>query len=329
MADALPTPSPSFELEGKRIFVAGHRGMVGSALMRRLAREGCELLTIDRAELDLRRQADVERWMARWRPDGVIVAAARVGGIAANAREPYEFLYDNLMIGANLISAAAAAGVEKLLFLGSSCIYPRLAEQPVHEEQLLAGPLEPTNEAYAIAKIAALMLARSLNLEHGRRFVTAMPTNLYGPGDNFDPASSHVLPALMRRIHAAKEAGDAAVTIWGSGAPLREFLHVDDLAEACVLVLQRYDEAAPINIGSGEEVSIRQLAETIASVVGYRGAFIFDRSKPDGAPRKLLAADRIRALGWRPRMTLAEGIAAIYPLWRRQAAHGFPAQALA
>jgi GDP-L-fucose synthase len=318
MADAFPSPPRSFELKGKRIFVAGHRGMVGSALMRRLAREDCELLTIDRAELDLRRQADVERWMARCRPDGVIVAAARVGGIAANAREPYEFLYDNLMIGANLIAAAAAAGVEKLLFLGSSCIYPRLAEQPVREDQLLTGPLEPTNEAYAIAKIAALMLARSLNIEHGRRFITAMPTNLYGPGDNFDPATSHVLPALMRRIHAAKETGDATVRIWGSGAPLREFLHVDDLAEACLLVLRRYDEASHINIGSGEEVSIRQLAETIAGVVGYRGDFVFDRSKPDGAPRKLLAADRIRALGWRPRVTLAEGIAAIYPLWRRQ-----------
>ncbi|GLK55247.1 GDP-L-fucose synthase [Methylopila capsulata] len=326
MADALPSPPRSFELRGKRIFVVGHRGMVGTALMRRLAREDCELLTVDRAALDLRRQADVERWMARCRPDGVIVAAARVGGIAANACEPYEFLYDNLMIGANLIAAAAAADVEKLLFLGSSCIYPRLAEQPVREDQLLTGPLEPTNEAYAIAKIAALMLARSLNVEHGRRFVTAMPTNLYGPGDNFDPASSHVLPALMRRIHAAKEAGDAAVTIWGSGAPLREFLHVDDLAEACVLVLRRYDEAVHINIGSGEEVSIRQLGETIADVVGYRGAFVFDRSKPDGAPRKLLAADRIRALGWRPRITLAEGIAAIYPLWLRPS-HGSRAQA--
>ncbi|WP_020184887.1 GDP-L-fucose synthase [Methylopila sp. 73B] len=329
MADALSSPPRSFELPGKRIFVAGHRGMVGSALMRRLAREDCELLTVDRAELDLRRQTDVERWMARCRPDGVIVAAARVGGIAANAREPYEFLYDNLMIGANLIAASAAADVEKLLFLGSSCIYPRLAEQPVREDQLLTGPLEPTNEAYAIAKIAALMLARSLNVEHGRRFVTAMPTNLYGPGDNFDPASSHVLPALMRRIHAAKEAGDAAVTIWGSGAPLREFLHVDDLAEACVLVLRRYDEAVHINIGSGEEVSIRQLAETIADVVGYCGEFVFDRAKPDGAPRKLLAADRIRALGWRPRVTLADGIAAIYPLWRRQMSHDSRAQALA
>ena len=328
MADALPSRPGSFELQGKRIFVAGHRGMVGSALMRRLAREDCELLTIDRAELDLRRQADVERWMARYRPDGVIVAAARVGGIAANAREPYEFLYDNLMIGTNLIAAAGVAGVEKLLFLGSSCIYPRLAEQPVREDQLLTGPLEPTNEAYAIAKIAALMLARSLNVEHGRRFITAMPTNLYGAGDNFDPTSSHVLPALMRRIHTAKEAGDATVAIWGSGAPLREFLHVDDLAEACVLLLRQYDEAVHINIGSGEEVSIRQLAETIADVVGYSGEFVFDRSKPDGAPRKLLAADRIRALGWRPRVTLVEGIAAIYPQWRRQA-HGFPAEALA
>lgn len=308
--------APSFELAGKRIFVAGHRGMVGSALVRRLASEGCELLTVDRARLDLTRQSAVERWMKAARPDGVIIAAARVGGIQANASRPTEFLYDNLMIATNLISASAASGVGKLLFLGSSCIYPRLAAQPIDEAQLLCGPLEPTNEAYAIAKIAGLTFARALNLQYGLDFITAMPPNLYGINDNFDLETSHVLPALMRKVHEAKEAGRDVVKIWGTGAPRREFLYVDDLADACVFLMRRYRDAAPINVGSGEEVTIRDAALMTAEAVGYRGAFEFDASKPDGAPRKLLESSRIQSLGWRATTTLRDGLRATYRHWR-------------
>ena len=301
---------------GRRIFVAGHRGMVGSALIRRLAREDCTILTADRTELDLTRQADVETWMQRARPDIVLVAAARVGGIIANATFPAEFLYENLMIGANIITAARRAGVAKLLYLGSSCIYPKLAAQPINESALLTGALEPTNEAYAIAKIAGLKLAEAYAREHGCRFITAMPTNLYGPNDNFDLTRSHVIPALMRKIHEADKAGRSVVEIWGSGAPRREFLHVDDLADACVFLLDRYEAPEPINIGSGEEVTIRQLAETIAEVIGYEGSFAFDVSKPDGAPRKLLDTARLGQLGWAPRIGLREGLADAYRHWR-------------
>ncbi|PXW52899.1 GDP-L-fucose synthase family protein [Chelatococcus asaccharovorans] len=303
-------------LAGRRIFVAGHRGMVGSALMRRLAREDCTILTADRTELDLTRQADVETWMLGARPDIVLVAAARVGGIVANATFPAEFLYDNLMIGANIISAARRAGVAKLLYLGSSCIYPKLAAQPIDESALLTGALEPTNEAYAIAKIAGLKLAEAYAREHGCRFITAMPTNLYGPNDNFDLTRSHVIPALMRKIHEAEEAGRSVVEIWGSGAPRREFLHVDDLADACIFLLKAYEAPEPINVGSGVEVTIRQLAETIAEVIGYEGSFAFDASKPDGAPRKLLDTTRLRRLGWTPRIGLRAGLADAYSHWR-------------
>ena len=312
-------PAPAFEIAGARIFVAGHRGMVGSSLVRRLSREDCEILTIDHAELDLTRQADVERWMKVQRPDAVIVAAARVGGIQANAARPTEFLLDNLLIGTNLIAASAEAGVSKLLFLGSSCIYPRLASQPIDEAQLLAGPLESTNEAYAIAKIACLTLAQSLNVQYGLPYVTAMPPNLYGPNDNYDLQTCHVLPALMRRIYEARETGQGEVVIWGSGTPLREFLHVDDLADACVFLLRRYRDPELINTGSGEEVSISELARLIAETVGYRGRFVFDASKPDGTPRKLLNSSRIQALGWRPSIPLAEGLRTTFRCWRAAA----------
>ncbi|MFC7397091.1 GDP-L-fucose synthase family protein [Chelatococcus sp. GCM10030263] len=303
-------------VSGRRVFVAGHRGMVGSALCRRLAREDCDLITIDHHDLDLTRQSAVEAWMGRMRPEIVVVAAARVGGILANATFPAEFLYDNLMIAANVLSAARSTGVVKLLYLGSSCIYPKLAPQPMREESLLTGPLEPTNEAYAIAKIAGLKLAQALAGEHGCRFITAMPTNLYGPNDNFDPMGSHVIPGLMRRIHTAQEEGRPTVEIWGSGTPRREFLHVDDLADACLFLLDHYEAAEPINVGSGHEVTIRELAEFIAEVVGYTGSFAFDTAKPDGAPRKLLDTSRLKALGWAPRIGLREGLAGAYRHWR-------------
>lgn len=305
-----------FEIAGSRIFVAGHRGMVGSALVRRLEREACEILTVDRAALDLRRQADVERWMQRERPDAVMVAAARVGGIQANATRPTEFLLDNLLIGANLLNAAAESGVRKLLFLGSSCIYPRLAPQPISERALLTGPLEPTNEAYAIAKIAGLLLTRSLNVQYGLPYITVMPPNLYGPNDHYDLQTSHVLPALMRKIFEAHQAGSDTVTIWGSGTPFREFLHVDDLADACVFLMRVYDGPELINAGSGEEITIRDLAGLLADAVGYSGRFVFDPSKPDGTPRKLLNNDRIRALGWKPAIPLPEGLRSTLRSWR-------------
>jgi GDP-L-fucose synthase len=309
-------PDRSSSITGRRVFVAGHRGMVGSALCRRLAREDCTLITVEHHDLDLTRQSAVEAFMARTRPEIVVVAAARVGGILANATFPAEFLYDNLMIAANLLWAARSTGVAKLLFLGSSCIYPKLAPQPIREDALLTGPLEPTNEAYAIAKIAGLKLAQALSGEHGCHFITAMPTNLYGPNDNFDLMGSHVIPALMRKIHDAREQGRTTVEIWGSGTPRREFLHVDDLADACLFLLDRYAEAEPINVGSGDEVTIRALAEQIADVVGYRGSFSFDAAKPDGAPRKLLDTTRLKALGWMPRIGLHEGLADAYRHWR-------------
>jgi GDP-L-fucose synthase len=287
--------SDSYELSGKRVLVAGHRGMVGSALVRRLAAEKCTVLTIPRAEIDLRRQADVERWLAAERPQAVFVAAAKVGGIAANDSFPADFLYDNLMIEANLIQGAHTVGVEKLLFLGSSCIYPRLAPQPLAEDALLTGPLEPTNEWYAIAKIAGLKLCQAYRRQHGADFISAMPTNLYGPGDNYDLQGSHVLPALL-----------------GTGTPLREFLHVDDLADACVFLMKTYSGDSPINVGSGQEVSIRALADLIAEVLGWSGALTFDTTKPDGTPRKLLDTGRLHDLGWDARITLRDGIAEAY-----------------
>jgi GDP-L-fucose synthase len=302
----------TYNIDGKRVFVAGHGGMVGSAILRRLAGAPCEVLTATRAELDLRRQADVEAWMAAARPAVVVVAAATVGGILANQTYPVEFLYDNLMIEANLIHAAHRVGVEKLLFLGSSCIYPKLAPQPLNEDALLTGPLEPTNEWYAIAKIAGIKLCQAYRREHGRDFISVMPTNLYGPGDNFDLSAGHVLPSLMRKAHDAKTSGSDHMAVWGSGTPRREFLHVDDLADALVRLLERYSGEQHINVGSGTDVTIRELAELIAEVVGFRGELRFDAEKPDGTPRKLLDVSRIMALGWRPTIPLRQGIEATY-----------------
>jgi GDP-L-fucose synthase len=302
----------AYELRGKRVFVAGHRGMVGSALVRRLAAEHCTIVTAARGEVDLRRQDGVERFLDRERPQAVLLAAARVGGILENATKPADFIYDNLMIEANVIETSRRVGVEKLLFLGSSCIYPRLAPQPIPEDALLTGALEPTNKPYALAKIAGIEICESYRRQYGSDFISVMPTNLYGPGDNFDPLASHVLPALLRRIHEAKEAGAQSVTIWGSGAPLREFLHVDDLADACVFLMTTYSEPELVNIGSGDELSIKALAELIAEVVGFKGTFEFDRSKPDGTPRKRLDLDRLHGLGWRHRIDLKRGIEGTY-----------------
>lgn len=296
-----------------RIYVAGHGGMVGSAIWRALEAQGFrQLIGRTRRELDLRDQAAVRRFFAEVRPEFVFLAAARVGGIWANNTQPAEFLYENLMIEANLIEAAARSGVRKLLFLGSSCIYPKHAPQPIREEYLLTGPLEPTNEAYAIAKIAGIKLCQAFRREHGCDFISAMPTNLYGPNDNYHPEHSHVLPALIRRFHEAKVTGAPAVTCWGSGNPRREFLHVDDLAEACLFLMRHYSDPQPINVGSGSDLTIRELAELIARVVGYEGEIRWDHSKPDGTPRKLMDSSRIRRLGWQPRIPLEEGIRQAY-----------------
>lgn len=302
---------------GKRVYVAGHRGMVGSAIVRRLAAEGCELLTAAREELDLRRQADVERWMQRQRPEVVFLAAARVGGILANTLYPVDFLYDNLMLEANVIHAAHRAGVGKLLFLGSSCIYPKFAAQPIAEEALMTGALEPTNECYAIAKIAGIELCQAYRRQFGADFITAMPTNLYGPGDNFDLQSSNVLPALIRKAHEAKLAGDRDMILWGSGTPRREFLHVDDCADACLHLMQSYSGEAPINVGAGEDIAILDLARLVCRAVGFTGTISLDTAKPDGTPRKLMDSGRLRALGWTPRIGLEEGIDATYRAFLR------------
>ena len=314
-AETVPVVSPldpPFALAGRRVWVAGPRGMVGSALMRRLEREDCELVTVGREALDLRRQAETEDWMAEARPEVVIVAAARVGGILANDTRPAEFLYDNLAIESTVIAAAQRLGVAKLLLLGSSCIYPRLAPQPMAEEALLSGPLEPTNQWYALAKIVGVKLCQAYRRQYGCDYIAAMPTNLYGPGDNFDLQSSHVIPALIRRLHEAREAGTAEVTIWGSGKPRREFLHVDDCADALVHLLQRYSGAEQINVGLGEDLTIAELAQAVAVAVGYQGRFRFDTSRPDGPPRKLLDSSRLRALGWAPRTNLRDGLARTY-----------------
>ncbi|HEX6113010.1 MAG TPA: GDP-L-fucose synthase [Geminicoccaceae bacterium] len=314
----------TFDLAGRRVWVAGHRGMVGSALVRRLQREDCALQTVGRDECDLRRQAAVERWVDQARPEVVIVAAARVGGILANAASPAEFLYDNLMIAANVIESARRAGVAKLLFLGSSCIYPRLAPQPIREEYLLDGKLEPTNEWYAVAKIAGIKLCQAYRRQYGCDFISALPTNLYGPGDNFDLSSSHVVPGLIARMHAAKAAAAAEVEIWGTGKPRREFLHVDDLADACVRLLEAYSEEAPINVGCGADLTIAELAEKVRAVVGFTGELRFDPERPDGTPQKLLDVARLEALGWRPRIPLDPGLAATYRWYLEHAAPGAP-----
>lgn len=301
-----------FDLAGRRVWVAGHSGMLGSAVMRRLQTEACEILTVSHREVDLCHQADTQAYLDRTRPDVVIVAAAKVGGILANSTYPADFLYDNLMIASNVIEAARRTGVKKLLYVGSSCIYPKFADQPITEEALLTGALEPTNEAYAIAKIAGIKLCQAYRQQYGCDFIAAMPTNLYGPADNFDLASSHVVPALLRKAHEAKLAGAASFPVWGSGTPRREFLHVDDCADALVHLLRHYSGAMHRNVGSGVEVTIRELASLIADIVGFRGRIEFDPTKPDGTPRKLLDSQLLHALGWAPKISLADGLRQTY-----------------
>jgi GDP-L-fucose synthase len=301
-----------FDLKGKRVFVAGHAGMVGSALVRRLAFEDVELLTAGRSQLDLRDQAAVFDWFSRSRPQAVFMAAAKVGGIAANNTLRAEFIYDNLIIAANVIHAAHLNGVEKLVFLGSSCIYPRLAAQPLREESILTGPLEPTNEPYAIAKIAGVKMVEAYRSQYGSDFISLMPTNLYGPGDNYHPEHSHVVAALIRRFHEAKLSGASNVVIWGTGTPRREFLYVDDFADACVHLMKIYSSHELVNVGTGEDITIAEFARVVAGVVGYTGAIGFDTSRPDGTPRKLLDVSRLAGLGWRARTSLEDGIKLAY-----------------
>lgn len=303
---------PIFDLAGKRVWVAGHRGMVGSALVRRLGREACEIVVVSRDRLDLRCQDGVKAWMDEARPQVIFLAAAKVGGIVANDSAPAAFLYDNLMIEANIIHAAYRIGVEKLLFLGSSCVYPRLARQPISEDALLSGPLEPTNEWYAVAKIAGIKLCHAYRRQYGCDFISAMPANLYGPGDNYQPETSHVVPSLIRKSHEARETLAKAITIWGTGAPRREFLHVDDCADALVYLMKTYSGEGHVNIGSGTEVSINDLAGMIMATIGFDGRLAHDHTKPDGTPRKLLDDSRLRALGWAPRIELAEGLRHAY-----------------
>jgi len=305
-----------FSLSGKRVWVAGHRGMVGSAIVRRLQSIDCEVLLAGRAQLDLLRQAEVERWVAAHRPDAAFVAAATVGGILANDSRPAEFLYDNLVIETNIIEACHRADVGKLLFLGSSCIYPRLADQPMREDALLTGPLEPTNQWYAVAKIAGIKLCQAYRRQYGRDFISAMPTNLYGPGDNYDLTSSHVVAALIAKAHAAKEAGADELVVWGSGTPLREFMYVDDVADALVFLMENYSGEEHVNVGVGYDVTIRQLAETVMRVVGLDARLKLDPSKPDGTPRKLMDSSRLLAMGWKPRISLEQGLALAYAAFR-------------
>jgi GDP-L-fucose synthase len=309
-----------FSLAGQRVFVAGHRGMVGSALMRRLERENCEILTAGRRQVDLRRQAETEAWIAQARPDAVFLAAATVGGILANDTRPGEFLYDNAMIAANVIEASRRANVKKLLFLGSSCIYPGLAPQPMSEDALLTGPLEPTNQWYAIAKIAGLKMCAAYRRQYDCDYVSAQPTNLYGPGDTYDLKGSHVVPALLAKTHHAKLAGAAEIEIWGTGKPKREFLHVDDLADALVFLMQNYSGEQQVNVGWGKDVSIAELAALIAEVVGFKGAFRYAADKPDGSPRKLLDVSRLSAMGWQPQISLRAGLADAYRWYAENAA---------
>jgi GDP-L-fucose synthase len=301
-----------FQLMGKRVWVAGHRGMVGSALLRRLQGEDCEILTVGHDQVDLTRQADTEDWMAAARPQAVFVTAAHVGGIHANDSYPADFLFKNLAIETNVIHAAWKVGVEKLLFLGSSCIYPREAPQPIPEAALLTGPLEPTNEWYAVAKIAGIKLCQAYRRQHGCDFISAMPTNLYGPSDNFHPMNSHVPAALLRRFHEAKEAGAAEVTVWGTGRPRREFLFVDDPADACVFLMQRYSDDSHVNVGTGTDIAIADFAQSVMRVVGYRGRVVYDSSRPDGMPRKVMDVSRLAGLGWTAPTSLEDGLGRYY-----------------
>ncbi|MBL8831616.1 MAG: GDP-L-fucose synthase [Rhodospirillales bacterium] len=306
------TDRAEFDLSGKRVFVAGNRGMVGAALVRRLAAEKCTILTAPKAELDLTRQGPVEEWLAREKPDAVFLAAARVGGIHANNSRPAEFLYENLAIQSAVMHGAWKAGVRKLLFLGSTCIYPRLAPQPMREDALLTGPLEPTNEWYAIAKIAGLKMCHAYKKQYGVDFIACMPTNLYGPHDNYDLEMGHVPAAIIAKVHRAKLAGDPTIPVWGDGSPMREFMHVDDLADACVFLMKNYTGLDAFNVGTGKEVTIAEFARTVCKVAGYSGSLAFDTSKPNGAPRKLTDPSRLMALGWRPKIDLEPGLADAY-----------------
>jgi len=300
-------PKP-FDLSGRRVFVAGHRGLVGSAIVRRLAQARGDVITVGRERLDLLQQADTQHFLLSTKPDVVIIAAGKVGGIHANSTFPAEFIYENLMIATNLIHGAFRAGVRKLLFLGSSCIYPKLAPQPMIEEELLTGPLEPTNEWYAVAKIAGVKLCQAYRRQYGADYISVMPTNVYGPGDNYHPENSHVMAALIRRVHEAKETGSPTVTVWGTGTPRREFIFVDDLADACILVLERYSGESPLNIGTGADIPITDLARLVTQVIRYRGELVFDPSRPDGTPQKLLDTSKLRALGWKAHTPLAIGL---------------------
>lgn len=302
----------AYSLKEKRIWVAGHTGMVGSAIVRRLAKEGCEILLTTRRELDLTNQNSVESWFLQNRPDVVFLAAAKVGGIHANNILSAEFLYNNLMIEANIIQAAYKKNVEKLLFLGSSCIYPRDTAQPIAEDALLTGPLEGTNEWYAIAKIAGVKLCQAYRKQYGCDFISAMPTNLFGPGDNFHPEYSHVPAALLRRFHEARQVGQPSVAVWGTGTPKREFLHVDDLADACIFLVKRYSGDSHINVGTGSDITIREFAQTIKHIVGYEGEIVFDKTRPDGTPRKVLDISRITSLGWQAQISLEAGLESYY-----------------
>jgi GDP-L-fucose synthase len=301
-----------FDMSGRRVFVAGHRGLVGSTIVRRLAQVGCNLVTVDRERLDLLRQGDTEDFLFSSKPDVVIIAAGKVGGIHANSALPAEFIYQNLMIATNLIHGAFRAGVRKLLFLGSSCIYPKLAPQPMMEEELLTGALEPTNEWYAIAKIAGVKLCQGYRRQYGADYISVMPTNVFGPGDSYHPENSHVIAALIRRFHEAKQSGSPTVTVWGTGTPRREFIFVDDLADACILILERYSGESPLNVGTGEDITIIDLARLVAQLIGYRGELVFDPLRPDGTPRKLLNISKLTALGWKARTPLALGLERTY-----------------
>ncbi|WP_035700082.1 MULTISPECIES: GDP-L-fucose synthase [Bradyrhizobium] len=310
-------PATEFDLKGKSVYVAGHRGMVGAALVRRLAQEDVRLLTAKRSEIDLTNQAQVFDWFARMRPQVVFVAAAKVGGIAANDKLGAEFIYENIAIAANVIHAAHANGAEKLMFLGSSCIYPKFAPQPLREESILTGLLEPTNEPYAIAKIAGIKMAEAYRRQYGSDFISVMPSNLYGPGDNYHPEYSHVAAALIRRFHEAKVAGNKSVVVWGSGSPRREFLFVDDMADACIHLMKKYSDERPINIGTGSDITIAELAHMIAGIVDYQGDVVFDPTRPDGTPRKLLDVSRLSALGWQARTPLEAGMRRAYEAYLR------------
>jgi len=309
-----------YELADKRVFVAGHRGMAGSAIVRRLQQERCEVLVAPRSELDLTRQDQVESYLSAKRPDVVIMAAGRVGGILANDSFPVNFLAENLAMALNCIETSHRVGVQKLLYLGSTCIYPKLARQPISEDQLLTGELEPTNQWYAIAKIAGIKLCEAYRRQHGDDFISVTPTNLYGPGDNYHPEHGHVVAALIRRFHEAKVAGAPEVTVWGTGTPRREFLYVDDFADACIFLLKTYSAAQFLNIGFGEDIAIAEFAKTVAEVVGYRGKIVFDSSKPDGMPRKLVDASRLSAMGWQPSVPLREGLGKAYADYLARAA---------